>query len=190
MKKTSKRVLICCIIALVIAAIGVTWAFLFKTDNADNSFVPATVSCKVVETFDGREYSDGTHQGLKKTTISVQNTGNYPAYIRLRLVSYWVDADGNVVGVPSKMPDIKIAHDDWIAGANDTYYFTKPVSPDKLTENLCKSVELETTVDASGNTVYQVLDVFAEAIQANPETAVSQAWGVTVENGVIISVSE
>ena len=47
-------------------------------------------------------------------------------------------------------------------------------------------MELTTSEDANGNTVYQTLRVIAEAIQAVPASAVAEAWGVTVDkNGII-----
>ena len=37
----------------------------------------------------------------------------------------------------------------------------------------------------NGTTVYQVIEVIAEAVQAEPVSAVREAWGVTVTNNTI-----
>ena len=38
---------------------------------------------------------------------------------------------------------------------------------------------------ADGKTVYQVIEVIAEAVQAEPISAVQETWGVTVTNNTI-----
>ena len=92
---------------------GTVFAYMFRrTEYKDNEFTPANVACKVVEEFNG----------VRKASIQVQNTGNIDAYLRVRLVSYWVDANGNIVAKPSAMPEINMAAD-WIKGANNTYYY-------------------------------------------------------------------
>ncbi len=186
MRKKSKIILITSLALALILCVGVTLAFIFKKAEADNSFIPAVVLCKVHENFDGAEHTEGEHAGNRKTEIFVENTGNCKAYVRVRLVSGWVDAANNPVGLSSVMPQITVAHADWLIGPDDTYYYAKPIEPGKWTENLCKPVVLSTSEDANGNTVYQTLRVFAEAIQAVPASAATQAWGVTVdENGII-----
>ena len=79
-------------------------------------------------------------------------------------------------------------HSDWIESEENVYYFAKPVAPGEMTENLIKPISLTTDTDADGNTVYMVVQAIAEAIQANPETAAAQAWGVTVTKGAITAV--
>ena len=188
MKKTGKCILLCCGAVLLLAAIGVSLAFLFKTDSAENTFVAAKVSCEVHEYFDGQEYSSGTHLGHRKTEIYMKNTGNYPAYLRVRLISYWVNENGEISGLPSEMPKVTVAHPDWIESEENVYYYANPVAPGEMTENLIKPISLTTDIDADGNTVYMAVQAIAEAIQAKPDTAAAQAWGVTVTNGVITAV--
>lgn len=184
--KRSSKIILALVIAVSVAAVGTTLAFMFRKAAAKNSFVPASVTCKVYERFEGGTYTEGEHDGTRKTDIKVENTGNIEAYIRLRLVSYWRDADGNTVGVPSVMPNVSLYDNSgWMRGSDDTYYYTLPVKPEELTPVLCRTIMLETSADADGNTVYQTLEVFAEAIQSSPDNAVEKAWGVTVENGRI-----
>lgn len=190
MKKRTHTVLLLALILVLAATAGVTLAFMFKKAGADNQFTPAQVTCQVSETLDGQTYTQGSHTGHAKSDIRVENTGNVPAFLRLRLVSYWVDGDGQVVGLPSQMPELTVDTSCWIAGGGDTYYYTAPVAPGERTAPLCSHViRLAESKDRADNTIYQVLDVFAEAIQAAPEEAVVQSWQVTLTDGVITAVS-
>lgn len=174
--KKSRILLIILIASLVVSLIlcGTVLAYMFKqTEYKNNEFIPANVSCKVVEEFDGKQ----------KTSIKVQNTGNIDAYLRVRFVSYWVDSDGNVVAKPSSMPEINMAAG-WLKGENNTYYYKTPVSPTNQTESLLSS-PITLQKDADG--YMQVIDVFAEAIQSKPHNAVSDSWGVVIDsNGHIV----
>ena len=97
MKK--RRIILSILVASLVVSLlicGTVLAYMFRqTEYKDNEFVPANVSCEVVEAFDG----------VQKTSVQVQNTGNIDAFLRVRFVSYWVDADGNIVAKPSSMPE-------------------------------------------------------------------------------------
>lgn len=165
------------LIILILALSGSVVAYMYqKTGLYNNELVPATVSCSVNETFDAAS-------GIK-TSIEIQNTGNIPVFIRLSLVSYWVDSSGKVVAKPSEMPTVTPATG-WIAGPNNTYYYVSPVPVNGATQNLLAS-PLQLAVD-DANGYSQVVEVFAEAIQSQPDSAVTAKWGVTVNavNGTI-----
>lgn len=165
------------------ATAGVTLAFMFKKAESTNTFVPAQVSCVVHEKMDGQEVTGNTAVGKEKSEIRVENTGNIKAFIRVKLVSYYVDENGSIIGTSSNYPDITTKND-WIAKENHTYYYSNPVDPSGKTKLLCDPVTLEKT-QIDGKTVYQVLEVFAEAIQAEPTSAVEGAWGITIKNGAV-----
>lgn len=152
---------------LCIIAVGVTLSFMYeKTGKTINRFVKAEVSCAVDEVF----YSD---KG-EKTSIKVNNTGNIPAYIRVKLVSNWIDEDDNIVGKSSVMPEIKIK-DGWIPLGSNTYYYSQPVEPGGYTaEFLAEKVTLD---EKDG--LRQTLVVLAEAVQSEPYESVKDAWGIT-----------
>ena len=79
--------------------------------------------------------------------------------------------------------DIMMVLDECVpAGADHTYYYPTPVEPGEKTEILCDPITLGTVKLADGTPVYQVLEVFAEAIQAEPVGAVQEAWNVTVSD--------
>lgn len=169
----SKRIRLWLIAALALcaaAAVGVTLSFMFKKAEKTNTFVPAKVTCQVEESLLSGVKSD----------VCVKNTGNAAAYLRIRLVSYYVDDNGDIAGsVSSQYPALTLRNG-WIAGADHTYYYPTPVEPDAKTGILCAPITLDTVKLADGTPVYQVLEVFAEAIQAEPVGAVQEAWKVTV----------
>lgn len=192
MQKKFKKRMIAAAVLSAVAAVGVTLAFMFKKTNTVNNFIPAQVSCTVYEKLDDAEITESAAEGSKKSDIRVKNTGNVKEYLRVRLVSYFVDEDKNITGEePSVYPKI-ILKDGWLQGENNTYYYTNPVEPNEYTPVLCEPFTLAHEVTQDGKPIYQVVEVFAEAIQAQPTSAVKDAWKVTVgkENRVITSVTE
>lgn len=183
MRKSRKLLPGLVILVLVLAlAVGGVYSYMFaRTEDAANELTPATVSCTVDETF----------KDNKKSSITVQNTGKVDAYLRVRLVTYWVNDAEEIVAKPSAGLTVNVA-DGWLAGTDNTYYYRRPVKPGETTDNLLKDVI--TLVSEDG--YKQVIEVFAEAIQALGTTdegnvpAVEDAWGVTVgADGVITAVN-
>lgn len=151
-----------------------TLAYLFtKTEPVENTFTPAHVSCEVTENFDGKT----------KSNVNVENTSDIPAYIRVKLVTYRVNEQGQHIGGTASVPKFTpgtnwVEHDGY-------YYYTLPVNPDeKPSEDLIGSISLTGSYnDADGGK--QVIEVMAEAIQSSPATAVQQAWGVAISSGSV-----
>ena len=180
MKKKNKNKVVLLILALLLlVAAGVTVAYMFRhSDPVENVFIPARVFCKVEEDFN-------KETGVK-SSVTVRNTGNVTEFLRVRLVSYWMDDEGNIMGVPSEMPTVSYDTSKWIKGSNDTYYCKAPVLKGELTpELLTASVQLKYPPE---ETYYQVLEIIPEAIQGNPKTAIQEAWGATVTNGAVSAV--
>ena len=185
MSKRIKHLLIAGAALSIAAAVGLTLAFMFKKAEKTNRFISAEVSCAVREKTDGSEVTGIAAVGSEKSDIRVENTGNVKEFIRLRLVSYYVDANGDIAGTAaSQYPNLTLKNN-WIAGANHTYYYPYPTEPGNSTGILCEPVTLGQTQLADGKTVYQVIEVIAEAVQAEPISAVQEAWGVTVTNNTI-----
>ncbi len=169
---------ICIILVTALVLSGTVIAYMFKrTKEIDKTYTPAKVSCEVQETFDGE----------RKTSITVQNTGNIAAYIRVRIVSYWVDSDGKIAAKPSEAVPVALK-DNWIKGGDDTYYYQEVVKAGDTTKEMLSSpIELKT--DENGYT--QVIEIFAEAIQSDPVKAVKESWNVTVDkNGRLEKTSK
>ena len=174
------RRLIPAILLLTLAltfVVGTVYAYMFmRTDEKAASFTPAVVSCTVEETFDG----------TNKSGITVTNTGNVDAYLRVRLVTYWIHGEGENAGkvAAESSPTLSIVPaNGWLKGKDNTFYYPNPVAPDKSTPSLFSgSITLE-----QKDGLKQVIDVFAEAIQADPAAAVTTNWDVTVDSSGTIT---
>lgn len=163
------RAILVIAVAALVCALGAAGAVAFLIDDTEavkNEFTPSHVTCEVAETFEN---------GVKKD-VKIQNTGDIPAYIRVALVTYYVDGEGNVDGTKTAtIPNFTMG-DGW-KEYKGYYYFTKPVAAGALTDTaLIGSIKLENG---------QVVEVIASAIQSEPAKAVGEAWGVTIaENSV------
>ena len=154
------------LVLLALALTGATLAYLIThTDPVPNRFTPAHVSCTVTEDFDG----------TTKKNVNVTNTGDIDAYLRVKLVTYRVNDDGQHIGGTAAIPAFTPG-DGWVA-YGDYYYYTYPVAPEATpADSLAERIELtENYTDVDGG--HQSIDVIAEAIQAGPEAAVKAAWG-------------
>lgn len=159
-----KYVLLGAIVVLVLAvSISATIAFLIDNDNSiTNTFAPGQVTCTINEEF----------RGTNKTVVTVQNTGNIPAYIRVAVVVNKADANGNIVaGEATAKFEVG---EGWVLNKEDGYYYyTSTVEPNTSTKNL-----LGSAIDLNGIQV----TILAEAIQADgvigTTPAVKNAWRV------------
>ena len=155
-------------VLLLALAIGGTLAWLSTKDAPiQNTFLPTNVTCKVTESFDR---SNGV-----KSNVNVKNTGTINAFIRVKLVTYRTNDQGQHIGGTASLPAFTLGAN-WVK-YGDYYYYTKPVAPDQEPEtNLADSMTLTGSyTDADGGK--QAIDVMAEAIQSVPEAAVKAAWG-------------
>lgn len=178
-KRRSKKTgtLFLSLLLVIGMVVGGTIAYLTtKTDGTVNTFTPSKVSCEVTEKFDG---STGV-----KSDVNVTNTGNIDAYIRVKLVTYRVNKDNQHIGGEAQIPTFTLGAG-W-AYHEGYYYYTLPVAPGEQPKtNLTDSMTLVGSYDdADGGK--QVIEVMAEAIQANGVAdngtkAVVEAWGVDPE---------
>ena len=159
--------------ALIAAiAVGGTVAWLSaKTSPTVNTFTPSHVSCSVEESFDGKT----------KSSVNVLNTGDTEAFIRVKLVSYRVNEQGQHIGGTADIPAFTPG-ENWVEKGG-CYYYTLPVKPgEKPAADLIESIELTGSYnDPDGGS--QVIEVMAEAIQSGPEAAVKAAWGADFSIG-------
>ena len=145
------------LVLLALALTGATLAYLIThTDPVPNRFTPAHVSCNVTEDFDG----------TTKKNVNVTNTGDIDAYLRVKLVTYRVNDDGQHIGGTAAIPAFTPG-DGWVA-YGDYYYYTYPVAPGQqpkppLIDSLTHTGSYS---DADGGK--QALEIMAEAIQSAP----------------------
>lgn len=165
-RKGRLTAMIVSVVLILALAIGGTIAWMStKTDSVVNTFNPSRVTCEVEEKFNGEV----------KTDVNVRNTGDIPAFIRVKLVCYRTNEAGRHIGGVAKAPSFDFGAG-WVR-YGDYYYYTKPVAPGATpADSLAEVIKLtENYTDVDGG--HQSIDVIAEAIQAGPEAAVKAAWG-------------
>ena len=173
-KNTRTITLLIALLLFSALAVGGTVAWL--TANAtpvENTFTPSHVACSVTENFDG----------TTKSNVNVTNTGDTEAYIRVKLVTYRVNEQGQHIGGTATLPSFTLGTN-W-KEYGGYYYYTKPVAPNQKPEtNLTDSITLTGSYDdADGGK--QVIEVMAEAIQSQPPAAVGSSWGVSISEGSV-----
>lgn len=162
------------LLLVVTLAIGGMVAYLTThSDPVQNNFTPSFVDCEVTESFNG----------TTKSNVNVKNTGDTEAYIRVKLVTYRVNDEGQHIGGTATIPSFTPGTN-WVA-YGDYYYYTLPVAPDdEPAADLIDSITLTGSyVDADGGK--QVIEVMAEAIQSGPANAVGNSWGVSISEGSV-----
>ena len=180
-KRSIKPFLIAfCVCILACAAISGSLAWLISAPGpVVNEFIPGEVTIQVDETFD-----DGH---TTKQNVSIKNTGNVPAYIRVALVPAWVDDEGNIAAKPASLElndDCNIAwgkdgsgyEADWFIGSDGFYYCKTVIEPGASTPILIKSC----TVKGEEHEYDFELQVIASAVQSLPTTTVETVWPVVV----------
>lgn len=182
-----KRIIALLVGVILLAGTTGTLAWLSVTGVLVNQFGIGSVTPSVQETLNGNVKSD----------VKAKNTGTASAYIRAAVDIYWQDATSGarLWEEPQADTDYEIAWSDelrdalgknlasiWIKASDGFYYWTSPVAPGEETGVLITSVkELKAT---EGRNL--VVDVSTQAVQSAPDEAVHEAWGCTVQDGVLI----
>lgn len=178
------------VLVLVVTSISAVVAYMIKkSDDVKNTFVPAKIDFDVVEVFDGKN----------KSSVKIQNQSNIETYVRVRVVTYWKDSKGNVVARTS--PDIKFSADNsgewkyntdaWLYDqANQTFYLKTTLAPGATSGDILNltgaftGIKLESVTE--GETVkftyHPVVTFIVEGVQADPQNAVTDCWGVTLNS--------
>lgn len=160
--------LLLALVLLSCAVVGTLAWLTTGTDSITNTFTAASVPNTPVEVFDG----------TTKTSVQVKNTGNIAAYVRVKLVPYRVNENGDHIGGKATIPNFTLGTD-WFE-KDGYYYYAKPVAPNASSGNLLgSSITLKQYTDADGGK--QVIEVLSESIQSVPASAVTEAWGVSVD---------
>lgn len=194
MSKWIKRLFILVVLAGILTIPSVYAYMYMRVQTVDNTFVVADIfedkENPVIETV-----TDNT-----KTSIKIKNTGNIESYIRVKIITYWQDSKGNIVGRASEKLNFQTT-DDWIHDVkNDVYYYKFPIMPgDESNEFLApgetiKLDHIEEEIEYNSVTASyeynQVVEINVEGIQANPSKVVETIWGVTLTDRNITSVNK
>lgn len=173
-KHNKIQILLLSFLLITTMAAAGTLAYLSaRTTDLKNTFKPTHVTCQVTEQFDG----------TTKSSVNVTNTGDIEAYIRVKLVSYRVNQEGQHIGGAAEVP-VFTPGTNWVKNGA-FYYYTLPVNPgEQPADDLIDQITLSGSYqDADGGK--QVIEVMAEAIQSGPVEAVGSSWGVTIAPGSV-----
>lgn len=179
----------CVVILLVVGGVNQTLGYFMKTDVKENKFEVGNVDTVIRETF--------TPVDKIKENVYIENIGNVPVFVRAAILVYWKDNEGKVMAdKPMKGTDYTISgpEENWIGNgdtANPIWYYTKTLKSSGEDE---KTTALITKCEDIGNYAdgrVLVVDIVTQAIQAEPFSAVEDAWKVSVSetSGMISSVS-
>lgn len=187
MNKRRRTVFAIFMAAALVAAMSIAvYAYLSaQSDSVDNEFGPApSVAPSIAESV-----NDPLTE-KKNVAVAVGETG-YSIYVRAVIVANWIDDNGYVY--PSKPVvgtdySISLNETDWFEKGG-FYYHKNPVVSDTSTADLI----LSCTQAKDGPKGFSLhVEIIAQTIQALGSTdgddsvpAVTDAWGVTVENGML-----
>lgn len=130
-----------------------------QTPEVKNTFEPTEVKITVTEEFGG----------VTKKNIKVRNDSDFAVYVRVAVTANWVN-DGKIV----EAYDLTglILQSGW--ELNDGYYYyTSKVEAGASTGALFSEIAPGARTDGA----HLVVDVLAQAIQAEPASARTEAWG-------------
>ena len=173
-------VVLASVLVLAIGLVGTTLAWLFTTTPPiTNTFSAPEVDVPLIEEFDGEV----------KEHVKLQNKGDIDAFVRAMVVVTWQDDKGNVYAqAPDAGTDYTInwGTEGWTK-VGDYYYYNSSIEPNAFTKELiteCKPVE-----GKAPEGYYLTVEILSDSIQAKPETAVQDAWGVTIADGKVTAVA-
>lgn len=178
MKKKSKVLIV--LFATIFLAAGITFAYAAVAQNtATNVVTVGKVSIELInedEVVSGGAISAGEMVSKK---VKVKNTGNYPAYVRMKIKKEWTSTSTETVPV-SKLSSDAIVPDcksDWVKGKGEdssySYYYYQNVLPAGATVDFmdnyyvsAKNIELLKDYHGSSISIGGKMTVQAEAIQS------------------------
>ena len=162
------------VVLLLIFAVGGTLAYLVtQTDPVVNTFTPAEAGVSV----------DDNVSGQTKSNVEITNTSDFAVYVRVAVVANWYKGD-DVVDAWNDYESLGVG-DDWLLGSDGYYYYKTPVQAGY-------DVTLFTTytaVTTGHEGEHLEMDIIAQVIQAEPATAVVDAWHVTLDGTTITAAT-
>lgn len=181
--KLNKKALIALVSAalLLTFAVSGTVAYLVDVDEpVVNEFKPAKVTVEIPENF--------TDPSVKKD-VYIKNTGDIKAYVRAMYIVTWQNATGMV---PADVGDYTITFEEgskWIKSlSTGFYYWPEPLEAKAPTDDKLIAEIKPVAGAAPGEDYYLNVEIIAQAIQAEPVKAVTEAWGVTLSGTTITAV--
>lgn len=177
---------------LVMAGIAGVIAWTVAQDSLTNAFEIGTVDPVIEETFNPQPSGDGN---VVKENVFVKNQGKADIYVRARVNVYWIDSAGNQLWEePQADTDYTVSYPnpmEWVTGSDGYYFWTNKIACGGSTEHLIDSIsQNDGQIQADGAAGRKlVVDIDIQGIQAGPADAVSEAWGVSVDEDGTLNVN-
>lgn len=159
-------VLLAAVALLLTITVSSTVAYLAaNTDSLTNTFTPVVVDTEINETVE---------KGSKSSIKVYNNPGDnhIDAYVRVAVYGNWVDENGMIVAPWAGSVSLNTANWDEF---NGFYYYKSVLAVGKETENLLNTPISEGTKPNGAD--HLVVTVVHQAIQAEPASVVTTAWG-------------
>lgn len=179
------------VICLSIAASG-TLAY-FTAENVTNNVIASGgVDIELVEQTEGEDGTlvDFPTEGVKgvmpgadiSKIVSVKNTGESEAWIRLRVVASIKATDGT--NLPAEVMDYEIS-ENWYMDLDGYIYYTKPVAPGESTDILFDTVHFAPDMGNEYQNCTANITISAQAVQTsnNGSTIMEAAGWPEVQGG-------
>lgn len=187
-----KRIVALAVSAICLATIASsTLAYFTDEQHVHNILTSGGISIQVVETMQGEgdtmvEFPKEGLRGIMpgtvvSKTVQIQNTGANEAWIRVKVDSSIIDADGKNLALNLQDGTAVIAYDvldGWKLGADGYFYYEKPVPVQTLTTPLFETVRFAPKMGNEYQNCTANIVISAQAVQtANNGVAVMDASG-------------
>ena len=124
----------------------------------------------------------GVMPGVAVSKIAyVENTGNQPAYVRMKFEKHVVAEDGGELSADALLLELDLT--DWLEHEDGWYYYAKPLPAGQSTKPLLNSVYFDARTGNEYQNATATVTVSVQAVQvANNGETVLAAVGWPVEN--------
>lgn len=150
-----------------VAGFGAAWAWNTHRAQQVNQLESRTVSVAVAEEFPSNRVEKGT---TKKKTVTVQNTGNAAAFVRVSYAEYWTTDTEQLAGATNVKQNWTTDWKNDFKRHDDGWYYYKKVLPAGGNVQVLESVTFPASVTAGAS--YH-LDFQVETVQVSDEAAVN-----------------
>lgn len=170
------------IIAICLSlCVGSTWAYFTSSDTAHNVITSGKVGIEIIEktkSGDGVELdfpADGLHNIMPGSSVSkivsVSNSGEAEAWIRVKVDAAIVGADGDSLPLQMDVHGVKVpvmtfaVEQGWIDGGDGYYYYSSPVTPGEKTSVFFDKVTFALEMGNAYQRSTANLTIVAQAVQ-------------------------
>lgn len=158
------------LVALVWLVTSTTHAWLVeRTTTLENSLLVGKVDNEIIEEFD---------QQVKKN-VTVKNTGNITAFIRVKVIPSWLEPEtGVTLGLPAEGTySLSFNETDWFESAG-YWYHRQPVASQGETSVLIYEGQPQANLATAYEGKQFKLEIMTQSVQSEPLEGVIELWGM------------